>query len=81
LNHFIFLQEWNNSAIAILMAMFLIPVLIVYLMITAILKTIPQVQVYFGEVKKNRQWLYWIIQLGIFMALLGIMIAIAYLWK
>lgn len=81
MNHFIFLQEWNNSAIAILMAMFLIPVLIAYLLVSAILKTIPQVQVYFTEIKTNRLWLYWLIQLGIFLALLGMLIAVACFWN
>lgn len=81
MNHIIFLQEWNNSAGTILMVMFLIPVLIVYLLVSAILKTIPQVQIYFGKIKKNSLWLYWIIQLGIFLALLGMLIAIAYFWN
>jgi hypothetical protein len=81
LNHFILLEEWNNSAIAILMVVFLIPVLIAYLLVSAILKTIPQVQLYFGKIKKYRLWLYWVIQSGIFLALLGILIVVAYFWK
>lgn len=58
--NFIFLEEWNSSAVAVILALFLVPVLLIYFLFTGILKSIPKTNAYLKKQKATNKLLYYL---------------------
>jgi hypothetical protein len=79
--HFILLEEWNNSAVAVVFAIVLIPALIISLILNAILKTIPPAQQFIAAKKKGNIFVYALLQLLIFLLSIGILFLMVTIYK
>jgi|GEM_PF-4819163 len=54
----VFLSEWNNDAVAIILVLFLIPVTIVFLLLLLLTRLFPKINLYIRESKKRQPLLY-----------------------
>jgi hypothetical protein len=79
--HFILLEEWNNSAVAVLFALVLIPAVIIWLILNAILKTIPAAAQFIAAKKKDQIFVFALLQLFIFSASLAILFLLVTIYR
>lgn len=54
----VFLSEWNNGAVAIILVLFLIPVTIVFLLLLLLIRLFPKINLYIRDCKKQQPLLY-----------------------
>jgi hypothetical protein len=69
-------MEWNDSALAVIFALFLIPVVGIYFILRWIITRLTPVNSHIVEIKKSRMILYAIIQIGLVILSVGLATAL-----
>jgi hypothetical protein len=64
----ILLSEWNDGAVAIIIALFLIPVTVVFFLLLFLLRLFPNVKSFSDNIKKQSRVAYYAILLLLFAA-------------
>jgi succinate dehydrogenase/fumarate reductase cytochrome b subunit len=73
----IFLSEWNDSAVALLLFLFLIPVTLVFFLLLFFIRLSSTAEVYLTQSKKEKPIVYSLIMLLIFAVAFFITLGIA----
>jgi hypothetical protein len=63
----IFLEEWNNSAIAFIIAIFLVASFLIFLIMYGILKFIPETNIFLKRLKANSIFLFYAFHIFLFL--------------
>jgi hypothetical protein len=74
-------MEWNDSAIALIFAIFLIPVILVYFFLRKIIKTFPRLKTFIQKQKEERLLIYIGIEIVLFILAVVLTITILSLIK
>jgi hypothetical protein len=63
----IFLEEWNNSAVALLIAIFLVATFMMFLIIYGILKFIPETNIFLKRLKAKSLFVFYAFHIFLFL--------------